>query len=388
MRLDSMNKHPVFINKKILIFSPQPWNFLYISKHHYALELAKQNDVWFISAPEKDMGLGNFEEEISTQPRLKVIHYRLPVSDLVKFHMKPVYKWLIGLFVKKSFLKVKGGFDACIDFGCYSLFDSQDFVKASVKIFFPVDHFDHVRFTNRGAQYLFTVSDVIKEKFSQAGINCHFINHGLSEEFATLAKERLNILYEWKEGNVLKVGYTGNLFSHFLDINLFKKLIIENPDVEFHLFGGFDYGESNSVLMEWLSFLQNSSNVKLLGFLRPGELAKALQNMDALVLCYKPDYKNYFGENTHKMLEYLSTGKAIISTHITLYANSEFIEMTNLGQDEDLPVLFRQSLKNLKTLNSQELYKKRISFALNNTYAHQIERIGAIIAGGEEDSLT
>ena len=117
MRLDSMNKHPVFINKKILIFSPQPWNFLYISKHHYALELAKQNDVWFISAPEKDMGLGNFEEEISTQPRLKVIHYRLPVSDLVKFHMKPVYKWLIGLLVKKSFLKVKGGFDACIDFG-------------------------------------------------------------------------------------------------------------------------------------------------------------------------------------------------------------------------------------------------------------------------------
>lgn len=387
MHLGNMNKHPVFINKKILILSPQPWNFLFISKHHYALELAKQNDVWFISSPEKDMGLGNFEEVISAQPRLKVIHYRLPVPDLLKFHMKPVYKWLIELFVKKSFAKAKGAFDACIDFGCYSLFDSQDFVKASVKIFFPVDHFEHVRFTNRGARYLFTVSDVIKEKFSQAGINCHFINHGLSEEFATLAKERLNILYEWKAGDVLKVGYTGNLFSHFLDISLFKKLIIENPSVEFHLFGGFDFGESNSVYVEWLKFLQNSSNVKLQGFLQPGELAKELQNMDALVLCYRPDYKNYFGENTHKMLEYLSTGKAIISTHITLYANSEFIKMTNQGKDEDLPFLFTQSLKNLKALNSDELYKKRISFALNNTYAHQIERIGAIIAGGEEDSL-
>lgn len=41
-----------FNNKTILIISPEPWGKMMISKHHYALELAKLgNEVYFLNPP-------------------------------------------------------------------------------------------------------------------------------------------------------------------------------------------------------------------------------------------------------------------------------------------------------------------------------------------------
>ncbi len=40
------------INKTILFISPGPWGINHVSKHHYAIELAKiGNDVYFLNPP-------------------------------------------------------------------------------------------------------------------------------------------------------------------------------------------------------------------------------------------------------------------------------------------------------------------------------------------------
>lgn len=370
-----MSTPDLFQNQKILILSPQPWDYLFISKHHYAMELAKSNDVWFLSSPEKDLGLSVVEEVIPGYPRLKIVRYKVPVPDKTKFHLASLYKAVNLWAVKRVLKKIAGHFDVSIDFGCYALYPSQQFVNARTKIFFPVDNFGHISFSPRGAQHIFTVSHVIQRKFQQKGINCHFINHGLSASFAKAAQSRLRALQPWKTGERLQIGYSGNLFSTFLNIPLFRTVIEEHPEVDFHLYGGLKFNEADPREADWFHFLTTANHVTLHGFLKTDDLAVQLHKMDALILCYKADNVNYFGENTHKMIEYLSTGRAIICTHITLYADSNMIEMTASGADEEFPALFSKSLHQLGMLNAESKIIERIGFALNNTYAQQIGRI-------------
>ena len=40
-----------FTDKHILIISPEPWNHLFVSKHHYAIELSSSNKVYFLNPP-------------------------------------------------------------------------------------------------------------------------------------------------------------------------------------------------------------------------------------------------------------------------------------------------------------------------------------------------
>ncbi|GAB1397072.1 hypothetical protein MASR1M65_18510 [Saprospiraceae bacterium] len=45
----------IFKNKTILIISQQEWGLMRISKHHYALELAKKgNKVFYLTAPDNN----------------------------------------------------------------------------------------------------------------------------------------------------------------------------------------------------------------------------------------------------------------------------------------------------------------------------------------------
>ena len=52
-------------------------------------------------------------------------------------------------------------------------------------------------------------------------------------------------------------------------------------------------------------------------------------------------------------MEYLSTGKVIISNNITTYQNINLIEMTNSRQNnDDLPQLFKTVINNLEIYNN------------------------------------
>ena len=60
-----------FINKKIIIISPESWGINFVSKHHYAKELAnKGNEVYFLNPPSDKNELINIEKN------LYVINYK------------------------------------------------------------------------------------------------------------------------------------------------------------------------------------------------------------------------------------------------------------------------------------------------------------------------
>ncbi|MBI3481713.1 MAG: hypothetical protein HY015_01830 [Bacteroidetes bacterium] len=230
---------------------------------------------------------------------------------------------------------------------------------------------------DRGSDLILTVSKNIQAKYP-AG-KCHFINHGLSEEFSIRARSNL----VWERNSQIRAGYSGNLFIPYIDVAIIQLIIQRNPSVEFHFFGSNKPDFSLVWQQEWNDFLLNASNVKLRGQLSVEELADAYDDMDIFLLCYKPDFINYHGENSHKVLEYLSTGKTIVSSHLSLYKDSHLMQMSPPDKNESLITIFSDALQNLDDYNSKELRAARVRYALENTYEMQLKRISKLVSFSE-----
>ncbi len=110
-------------------------------------------------------------------------------------------------------------------------------------------------------------------------------------------------------------------------------------------------------------------------------LAKEFQRMDAFLICYDVTKDQSKGTNYHKVIEYISTGKVIISNNITTYQDlPDLVVMVQARDDNrELPKLFKEVMENLPLYNREQLYEKRKAFALNNTYEKQVERIGTYL---------
>ncbi|HTN06112.1 hypothetical protein [Agriterribacter sp.] len=367
-----------FRDKTILILSPQPWYNLFISKHNYARAFAAHNKVIYVGAPafnSKGYKLVKPENELN----LEVLEYNISLPEKIKFHWPGLYRFFIKHTLRKILAEQFNRIDVCIDFGCYQQYRSLDWMPAKTHIFFPVDDHDFLTANDRGAHLVLSVSENICKKFSASGKPCHFINHGLNKEFEENA---LGILKEekfWKSGEKIKAGYSGNLFIPFLDIPVLKKIVQENAHVEFHFFGTTHFNKQNKEHAEWDHFLRNTPNVVLHGFLHPKELVQSLNDMDVFLLCYKPDYKNYHAENSHKVFEYLSTGKVLISTYLSIYRDNPLMLMSGKDNNEELTGIFASTIKCLEEHNSLGLQKERIALSLDNTYNRQIKRIGHLI---------
>jgi hypothetical protein len=101
--------------------------------------------------------------------------------------------------------------------------------------------------------------------------------------------------------------------------------------------------------------------------------------MDAFLFLYSPAKDLNGASNSHKLLEYLSTGKPVISTYVSNYEGTGLLEM---GRREDEPLLnalFDEVTHNLALYNSPERQQQRIQFALDNTYRRQVVRIREFI---------
>jgi hypothetical protein len=278
--------------------------------------------------------------------------------------------------LRKILAQEVGVADFSIDFGCYQFFDSIDFFPAHFKIFFPVDDSINVKGLMRGANIVFTVSKKIQEKFPL--YTCHFINHGLSDDFVKKAQQKSIEIEPWKPSSKINVGYAGNLFMRFLNFVVFEAIITENPSVHFHLFGEAVRGEQNPTTHRWSNFLKSAHNVTLHGMIEPAKLVESYQEIDLFMLCYQPDNLNYHGENSHKILEYLSTGKVTVSSSISLYRDTNLLEMEE--RDKPLQKVFKEVVNNLAFYNSSNKMKKRRDFALSNSYEKQLQRMEKIIA--------
>lgn len=353
-------------NKKIILVSPCGWSDFQVSKHHYAKELSKNNQVYFLEYPTFNSTKETSFTEI--EPNIYIVNIHLPFPKRIFFHLQSIYSF----FLKKklSNLTKNKQIDLIWSFDNTNRFSLKYFKKNLFKIYHPVDNGNiiHLIENAKSANYVFSCSkDIVKllEPHSQA----KFINHGLSNYFT-------NLELQAHPNGSLKVGISGNIAVPQIDFETLIKIVNQNPGIDFVFFGKDSIkGDEPKFVIEGVKKLKEMPNCLFKGIVHPSVLANELNNMDAFLLCYDMNRLNR-GNNSHKILEYLSIGKVIISVYFNLYANLNLIEMIDDGyKNEELPFLFKKVITNLNTYNSLELKQKRIAFALDNTYDKQLERI-------------
>src|ERR1700761_9590989 len=117
--------------KTILIVSPQSWGKMFVSKHHYAIGLAKQGaTVYFLNPPDQENRQPKGAITISKseeQDNLYFIEHRLSFPYNIKFHFIALFHWLMRAHVKKILKKIGRPIDIVWSFDLGHLYPFSHF---------------------------------------------------------------------------------------------------------------------------------------------------------------------------------------------------------------------------------------------------------------------
>ncbi|MDZ7647524.1 MAG: hypothetical protein U5K54_10320 [Cytophagales bacterium] len=224
-----------FVGKRILIISPERWGINRISKHHYAIALARRgNQVYFLNPPSQGLKQVSLRQteiagliQIDYTPVLKGLNKVLKLSE-----------WLFALLnsfdIKKIQRTLPNQPDIVWSFDPFRFQNLKQF-NTHISIFHPVDYHSGTLDLKlaQTADIILSVSPVILDKYRSVNKPLFFINHGVSSFF--LDQKRVPEKIDSK----IRCGYVGNLLSFAIDwINLIQ-IVCENDQVEFHFIGPY-----------------------------------------------------------------------------------------------------------------------------------------------------
>ena len=373
-------------NKTILLISPQSWGTMFVAKHHYAIELAKLgNEVYFLNPPDNDnWNLKSWRNRIRVEQsgidNLQLIWHELYFPFILKFHAKKVFDFFMRRQITNILSALNKPVDIVWSFDLGNLYPLSNFTKA-YKIFHPVDEPRDAEAVNaaKGADIIFGVTKEILEKYQTYPVAKHFINHGVSEYFFNTPPSVGN--------GSIRVGMSGNLLRPDIDQEILLRIIRENPQVVFEVWGNYDISNANlgaadGNSRQFINSLKSFPNVLLHGSVSSTQLPNEFGRMDAFLICYDIEKDQSKGTNYHKIMEYLSTGKVVISNNVTTY--KEQPDLIQMAQSRDnngeLPDLFRRVIKELNIHNSTERQEKRSKYAFQNLYSEQLAKIASLIS--------
>lgn len=354
-------------NKNILIISPEPWGTNFVSKHHYASELSKLNIVFFLNPPTKKFSA----HEVN--PNLRAIDYKPIVRGINRFPQR-IRDYLNSINIRKI-KKICGvpDFDIIWSFDPFR-FQNLSLFNSQLQIYHPVDfHYTpHEKEISNSAHIILTTCNQLKEKLDNYNARVHNIGHGVSERFIN------NQSQDNKRKNRIKVCMMGNL-QRGIDYQVLFKAIEGNQDAEFHFVGPC----KSSNLSQKLKFsseiekLKSYNNTYLHGSIPQSNLPGSLRKMDLFLILYREDENPASKANPHKLLEYMGSGKPILSSWMDEHENmKELIEMVR--DNKDFPDKLRELLDNYDKYNSNLHTRNRILHASKNTYTAKIELIGKL----------
>lgn len=357
---------------------------------HYAAELAaKGNSVYFVNPPRQS----SHKEAVYINdniaiPHITIINTQPLKRGLLLRHKFPgLYRQLLKTYVKKIKAITGNTIDELWNFNPNMFIAPKQFeAKKNLLLIYDFYKGKHVEAACKEADAVISVSSLILDYYKKQGRPALLLHHGLANSFASIAEEKLRKNnFVAQHSKKIKIGYTGNLLRQGMNTNLAQKIIANNPQLEFHFWGPQSIKENNvgGLLKDtqlnavFLKFLEKCDHVFMHGVKAVKDLADEMQAMDAFMFLYCAKTDMNAASNSHKLLEYLSTGKVIISTPVSQYQNSNLLAMSK--DEADFESLFTRVVHSLPEFNSTELQKKRINFALENTYHAQIERINRFV---------
>lgn len=347
--------------KRILIISPENWGLPHVSKHHYAIELAKRNnEVWYCGPNDTN---DRTPEGINT-----IATPKIPRG------MRFMPSWIRGLFNRRFALYFRQLCGAEIDivwsFDTSRLFDLQQIFPGAFRILHIVDLSMDFQWKTAAQQahVCFGVSDLICRKLSQRHSCVTKIPHGCDISFIS---ERSEVI----ENN--SAAYAGNLNIPYLNLHLLQELIQHYPNVTFHFYGPYNPIASSRKNEPAMSELLKANNVRYHGTLPPYKLWKELSSKSILFLCYDQRYREQIA-NPHKLMMYLSTGRPILSTTLL-----EYQWLKNLVHYEDNNGSYLRKFGELMHAGDTGS-AERVRVAGNHSYPALLDKIAHTIESYED----
>lgn len=374
---------PFHFEKKIIyLISPQNWGVMKVSKHHYALELAERgNRVFFIEPP--SLSARGIQVKASQEHfNLSIVTYK-PIFRGKRFLPAFIFNLLIRAQIFLLILKIGVKPDVVWSFSGF-LFENLNWFGAAKSIFFAADLSEETGVfpEAKTADCVFGVSDAICKELKASNEKVYLIHHGLSRIFqeATFTpktpKEKLII------------GYSGNLRMEALDRKTMRQVISTFADVQFIFWGSYELQDANLGSFEstetddFIQFLKNQPNVELRGPVATQDLVLQFQEVDAFWLCWELGKSRVWdAANPHKLVEYLSTGKPIVSHYLSTYLHinkHNLLYMLLVNNNEDYIIFFKKVIQQIKHENAS-LIRERIDFALDNTYSKHLSYIESLL---------
>ena len=358
---------------------------MYLAKHHYAIAFAKSgHEVYFLNPPQEKKIKSNIEIiENAEIENLFLINHFLSFPYKIKFKWIGLFHFFMKFHIKKIEKSIGKDLDLILSFDLGHYYPFKYFGVKSKKVFFPID--EPLNKTaiksGDGCDLLFSVTHEIIEKYAHLNVPMYFTHHGLAEEFIDPPK------LEFEKDGKIHVGLSGNWLRKDIDTFCLLKIINENPEIIFEFWGAYKAKDSNigggndKEVYSFISKLENKTNVILHGAVHPKQLAIEFQRIDVFLICYDILRDQSKGTNYHKVMEYLSTGKVILTNNITTYNRFQdlMIMANSRKNNKELPSIFKMIINNLDYYNQTQLINKRKSFAYENLYSKQIIEFAKII---------
>jgi len=307
----------ILTNKAILIIGTEPWCGPLVSKHHIAIELCKRNQVIYLD-PALHLGAllrGQWPRleypepyhDIQPQTLERLRPWQLPKSETV---------WLAGKMTEyliEAQIRIRGFKpDLILSFDPSYVFLAGRWQTPF--IFYSVDTQSNTQAEARAlseADLVIAATDVLYHRYLGRARELKYLPHGITAD--ALTDHARPIPADMAALPRPIAGFVGSINAH-LDISLIEQVARAKPDVSIVFIGPYNkesYG--GGIPDESLVRLKRLPNVHLVGSKPSEQLGAYISACDIGIVPYDLKHPRVHF-SLHKTLQYLTLGKAIITT--------------------------------------------------------------------------
>ena len=117
---------------------------------------------------------------------------------------------------------------------------------------------------------------------------------------------------------------------------------------------------------------------RFLGLTRPERILDEASTVDVWLLPFRLEKLQGAPLNSHKVLEYLATGRAVVMNWLEAYDGNQLVHLARRDGSSALPNLLDDVLSRLDTVNAPEMMARRRAYALGHSYSRHFDRISAL----------
>lgn len=354
-----------------LILSPQPWDGFQVSKHHYARTLAGRGwRVVFVDPP-ADLGRpGRIVQAPTGVAGVTSLRYQTAFPYRLKFHLRPLFDLLMRRQARRL-VAATGRPDLVWDFDNAYQFRDLTAFGAARTVFHLVDDVGTPGLGTKRADHVLCLDPGLCRGAGGTPAPEDRIGHGLGAAHARAAATAVD---RPRPEGPPHLGFVGNLAADWIDWPALAEILHRRPDARLTCWGPLP-----AALPPALAAIRARPGTRFPGLTPPERILEQAGDIDLWLAPFRPDRLPGGAIDSHKILEYLATGRAVASVRLAAHADNPLVAQPDPARGETLPDLVIRLLAAPEALNPPDLAACRRAHALACSYERRLDQVLARI---------